>query len=99
MPTYQVLKSVLGSFNQASVSRFGNTAGIQCACNALYSLFWSYIRPVEVWTTQDLDKILIEGDQLYKSLNTNMYLNVDEIPTKINVNNIDYYFSIYLSIN
>ena len=90
MPTYEVLQSVLGSFNQASVSRFGDTAGSQCACNALYSLFWSFTRSVDLWTSHDLDKILIEGDQLYKSLNTNMHLmQLDELPTKIRVNNID----------
>jgi len=88
MPAYQVSKSVLGSFHQGNVSRFGETAGSQCACNALYSLFWSRIRPVSIWKYSDLDFILIEGDKLYKSLNTNMHLNVDELPRTISHNGI-----------
>ena len=33
----------------------------------------------------DLDNILIEGDKLYKSLNKNDCLNVDEIPRQIKI--------------
>ena len=88
MPTYHISKSVLGSFNQGNVSLFGETAGSQCACNALYSLFWSHIRPVNIWKCFDLDMILVEGDKLYKLLNTNMHLNVDQLPRAIQYNGI-----------
>lgn len=88
MPTYQVSKSTLGSFNQGNISRFGETAGSQCACNALYSLFWSRTRSVQTWECSDLDMILVEGDRLYKSLNTNLHLNVDELPRTIQYNGI-----------
>jgi len=39
----------------------------------LFALFWSNIRPIAGWDTLELDKILTEEDQLYKSLNTNVY--------------------------
>ena len=84
MPTYNILKAVLGSFNQGNI-RFGSTAGRQCACNALFSVFWSNVRSVYFWTRNDLDKILIEGDRIYKSLNTHSYLSVDELPSTIDV--------------
>lgn len=88
MPTYQVVKSFLGSFNQGS-AQFGDTAGRQCACNSLFSIFWSKVRNIEYWTKFDLDKILVEGDNIYKSLNTQKYLSVDNLPNTIQLNAIN----------
>jgi len=87
MPVYNIIKSVLGNFNQGN-ERFGHTAGTQCACNALFSIFWSNIRSVSCWTTNDLDKILIEGDRIYKSLNTQGYLSAEDRPTHIEISEI-----------
>ena len=69
-PTYAVDKVVLGTFHQGD-QRFGETVGVQCACNSLYALCWSEIRQVSIWKPGDFDHILFEGDILYKSLNTN----------------------------
>ena len=55
------------------------------ACNALFSVCWSVIRKVSLWKSYDLDNILIQGDKLYKSLNKNNYLNVDEFKTETSV--------------
>jgi hypothetical protein len=76
MPTYQIVKSVLGTFNQGS-EQFGDTAGRQGACNSLFAIFWSKIRNVSNWRTSDLDKILVEGDKIYKSLNTHTAVRMD----------------------
>ena len=80
---YQLIKSIQGTFNQGNISLFGNTAGKQCSCIALFSLFWCHIKQVSRWDSLDLDNILISGDKLYKSLNKNYYLNVDELPREI----------------
>ena len=86
MPTYQVSKSVSGTFNQGN-AQFGDTAGRQCACNSLFAVFWSKIRNVRDWRTSDLDNtLIIEGDKTYKSLNTQLYLSVDDLPNMIQVN-------------
>ena len=85
--SYHVLKSVQGNFNQGNITLFGETAGRQCACNALFSVCWSVARKVSLWKSYDLDNILIEGDKLYKSLNKNDYLNVDELPRHIKIYN------------
>ena len=45
--TYDLLKVVQGSFHQGD-PKFGQTAGIQCACNSLFSLCWSSIKRVTV---------------------------------------------------
>ena len=47
-PTYEILASIKGSFNQSDL-RFGYSAGTQCACNALYAICWSVIRKVSLW--------------------------------------------------
>ena len=83
-PTFKILKVIQGSFHQGH-PKFGHTAGIQCACNSLYALCWSTIKRVSVWTTSDLDYVLENGDSLFKSINTNMALNVDELPVNVNI--------------
>ena len=85
MPVYQISRVVNGTFHQGD-SRFESTAGRQCACNSLFAIFWSHIRPIARWNRHDLDRILTEGDQIYKSLNTNDYLSVDDLPTTIELN-------------
>ena len=84
MPAHQINRLISGTFHQGDI-RFGNTAGRQCACNTLFSIFKhsSNIRSVSRWSSHDLDRILNEGDQLYKSLNTKNYLDLDDLPTTI----------------
>ena len=69
-PTYNLEKIVHGSFHQGNSQLFGETAGIQCACNALYALCWTQIKQIFHWVRRDLDHILVEGYNLYKSLHT-----------------------------
>ena len=54
--------------------------GRQLVDNALFSIFWSIVKKVSVWKYFDLDNILFQGDSIYKSLDTENYLNVDELP-------------------
>ena len=74
-PTFEILKLVQGPFHQGH-SKFGHTAGVQCACNSLYALCWSTVKRVTVWTTRDLDYILENGDCLLKTLNSNHALTL-----------------------
>ena len=83
--TYQILKSIQGTFHQGNVIMFGMTAGRQCACTALLSICWSVVKQINIWKTSDLDCVLIEGDKIYKSLNTNDYLNVEELPKLVQI--------------
>ena len=80
---YEVIKLVQGSFNQKNASLFGETAARQCACNATFSICWSLIRKIPCWTHRDLDFILNEGNNLYKSLNKDSFLSVDDSPRQI----------------
>ena len=75
---YIIVKVVQGNFYQGH-PQFGVTAGIQCACNSLFSICWSVIRRAALWSSTDLDYILIKGDSTYKSLRANNYLSFEEL--------------------
>ena len=83
-PTYVIEKAICGSCHQGN-RRFGDTAGVQCACNSLYALCWSQIRKVDFWDRLDLDHILTEGDRLYKTLNIFDMFSVDDLPCFVRV--------------
>ena len=79
-----------GSFHQGNGELFGETAGIQCACNSLYALCWVQIKQIFHWSKSDLNHILVEGDCLYKSLGTLDMGSANQLPglVKISTHNI-----------
>ena len=76
--TYAIEGHILDSFHQGD-SRFGATAGVQCACNSLFAICWSVIRKVSLWQSCDMDHMLVKGDGNYKLLGTFDILSVDEL--------------------
>ena len=58
---------------------------IQCTCNPLFAIAWSTVRKVTLWKGLDLDNVLNNGDQLFKSLNKQTVLSADELPNKIDI--------------
>ena len=80
---FKTVRTVQGSFNQGNVALFGETAGRQCACNALFSICWSVVREISFWKTINLDFILVEDDKLYKCLNFQDYLSIDQLPRQV----------------
>ena len=87
-------KIVSGNFNQGCSNIFGYSAGKQCSCITLTSVCWTTVRKVTIWKNFDLDFILRKGDKVYKDVNIDRYLNVDELPTKILIDNS--YFDIFV---
>ena len=73
---YEIIRSVQGSYNQGNIALFEGRAGRQCACNALFSIWWSVVHDVCFWKSVDLDYILVEGEKSYKLLGFQGYLNV-----------------------
>ena len=59
---------------------FGETAGRQCSCCALFSICFSLVKRPTYWKPCDLDFIVREGDKLYKAENTSLYLMATELP-------------------
>ena len=84
--SYTIQKSVLGSFHQAHV-KFGDTAGIQCSCNAMYAMCFSLIKKVSVWKSWDLDYILDHGDVVFKMVDISRSLFMSELPDCIAIEN------------
>ena len=82
---YEIVRTIQGSLNQGNVALFGETAGRQWACNALFSICWSVVPKISFWKAIDLDFILVQGDKLYKSLNFQGYLNVDQLSRQVKI--------------
>ena len=82
-------KVAKGSYLQGN-ERFGDTAGVQYACNSLFALFCFQIRQGFVWKKTDLDHVIVQGDLLHKSLNTYGMLSLHELPRLISSIQIEY---------
>ena len=78
MPSYYIDKYVQGSYSQ-SHPKYGHTAGIQCACNALLAACWGKVQNIGYWSSFDLDHVLDLGDDLYEHLRLNGYLDVTDL--------------------
>ena len=77
-------KSVLGTFHQGDL-KYGDTAGVQCMCNALFSLCWAKVKKVSLWKSFDLDYVLDRGDEVYKQLNKKGFLLILDLPSVVAV--------------
>ena len=77
-----IKKVVQGSFHQGN-DRFGETAGRQCTCCALFSVAFTLVKSPGHWVSKDLDFIIENGDLIYKSLNVNRYLMANELPREL----------------
>ena len=84
---------MLTSFHQGE-KRFGETAGMQCACKVLTALCWSVIRKNSIWRTSDLDYILESEERVYKNLGRFGLLSLDELPSEISVTDVYACFNI-----
>ena len=82
--SFLIKNYVLRSFHQSD-KRFGETAGIQCACIALTALCWSVMRKVSIWRASDLDYISESGDWVDKNFERIDLLLVDYLPSKRSV--------------
>ena len=87
-PTYNIVKFIKASFHQGN-PMFGKTAGIQCACNALFSICWSKVKSIGCWKTCDVDYVLIKGDELFKNINLERYLEPRDLPKHLCVEGTD----------
>ena len=76
---------IQGSYNQGH-SKYGDEAGKQWAAVSLFALTLSSqsLQP-EFWTTKQIDYILDQGTELYKSINIPRYLEEHELPTLVDV--------------
>lgn len=72
------------SFHQAD-PLFEDNAGTHCVANCLAGLAYHKLRNAMNWTSMDMDRILMTGDELYSFLQrsssiNDRYLLVEELP-------------------
>ena len=79
-----IAKIVQGTHHQGNIC-YGSTAGIQCLCISLMVVYWSLIKSISRWDSNDLDQILRKDDELFKSLNKFKLLGVENLPTEIEI--------------
>ena len=72
MITLEAHRAVIGAFYGTTQHRKGIKA------------FNCHIKRVALWTTNDLNFILDQGDKIYKELNMSGMLSIQELPTTIN---------------
>ena len=85
-----VYSSMCRSYHQGCIEQFGISAGMQCSCNALYSLVYSaFNSSLNRWGSTDLDIILLNGDLLYEEQHKSYFLSVPDLPQKFKVWKVD----------
>ena len=91
-----VTSLVKGCFHQGNTSLFSlNSAGKQCVPNCAIAALYTSIIPLYRWTSNILDNILISGDKLYNSIDSNHdFLQVNELGEEIVLHNNKYTFQI-----
>ncbi|XP_062613488.1 uncharacterized protein LOC134275232 [Saccostrea cucullata] len=93
---HEIYFSVQGSFHQAH-PMFEENAGTQCVANCLAGLAYHKLKNAKSWTTMDMDRILMTGDELYTYLQrcssiSDRYLLVEELPQFFECFNRSYQF-------
>ncbi|CAC5393370.1 unnamed protein product [Mytilus coruscus] len=85
--TYSVNQPFMmqGSFHQGD-DRFRNNSGKQCVANSLTAIAYSKLSLIDNWNMTFLDKILIEGNDLYTWIHgDNEELLVTELPKMVEI--------------
>jgi len=84
---YSVLKCIKATFNQGN-EKFGHTSGRQCTCIGLFSICFSFFKQVSFSNQNDLEYLIEQGDKLYKSQNTTLFLSCGEPPRNVQVEHV-----------
>ena len=80
-----VLADVVQATHHQVDIRCGATPGIQCSCISLMSICWRIFKTIARLDSDDLDRILQNGDCLYKSLSIFRLLGVEHLPVELNI--------------
>ena len=72
-----------------------NFAGLRCVAIAVYAAAFTCVKQISRWTSDTLDSIVEQGNELFKSINKHKYLGAEDIPVKVNV----YGLAISVSLN
>ena len=87
-------KLIQGHFSHGH-EKFGEFAGLQCVAIAVYAAAFTCVKQISRWTSDTLDSIVEQGNELFKSINKHRYLGAEDIPVTVNV----YDLAINVSLN
>ena len=88
-------KLIQGHFSQGH-EKFGEFAGLQCVAIAVYAAAFTCVKQISRWTSDTLDSIVEQGNELFKSINKHRYLGAEDIPVTINVYDLSLLISMYM---
>ena len=71
--------------------KFGETADMPCACNEMLAVCWSNVRKISCWSSFDFDHVLDLGDNLFKNLGLNRYLDTSDLPEHVSLDGFPCY--------
>lgn len=64
-----IKKTLYGSFSQGSIEHMlPETVGTQCTTMSIMSIIYSYVKVPSLWTEDDLNEILLNGDKQHLSI-------------------------------
>ena len=89
-------KLIQGHFSQGH-EKFGEFAGIQWVAIAVYAAAFTSVKQILRCTSNTLDSIVEQGNELFKSINKHRYLGAEDIPVTVNV--YDLAISVTLNFN
>lgn len=72
-------KAILASFHQGD-DKFGATKGVQCSCISLFGVVFSSFKNIGFWDINNLEYVIEQGDELYKTTGSNTFLSCPELP-------------------
>ena len=76
-----------GIFHQGSEIFPPESIGKQCVSNSVIAVIYHTEKPVNIWNSEDLDMILLNGNDLYLKIHTHHdYLMISEVPDIVNLN-------------
>ena len=85
--SYIIKKTINASHHQGHV-RYGRSAGMQCTSNAYLVVIFSKSKYINRWKPFDLNYILEQGDGIFKDVDVNQALAVDELSLNISIEDV-----------
>ena len=74
--------TIRGTFHQGDIRVFPpESVGKQCVANCAMAITYTSVMPVNLWESEHLDSILVTGNKLYLTIDSNHdYLMINDIP-------------------
>ena len=85
--SYIIKKTINTSHHQRHV-RYGRSAGMQCTSNAYLAVIFSTSKYINTWKPFDLNYILEQGDGVFKDVDVNQALAVDELSLNTSIEDV-----------